>query len=137
MINKRKKRNNKWWRLARASGTNAHKPDYSLAIVIFLLVIFGLVAVASASSVMSYDLTSRLIAEGLMDGDPTNYYFLRSQLVNGVLVGVILFALVSRINYRFWKKIAPWMLVITLALLIMVFIPGIGFSSGGARFSQR
>ncbi|MFC1632821.1 putative lipid II flippase FtsW [Patescibacteria group bacterium] len=132
MIKTRKSKQNKWWRLARAGSTNTHKPDYSLLIVIFLLVIFGLVAVASASSVMSYDLTSRLIAEGLMDGDPTNYYFLKSQLINGVLIGVILFALVTRINYRFWKKIAPWMLVITLVLLIAVFIPGIGFSSGGA-----
>jgi cell division protein FtsW len=37
------------------------------------------------------------------------------------------------IDYRFWKKNSFWMLIITLLLLILVFVPGIGRAAGGAH----
>lgn len=98
-----------------------HKPDYVLIIIIFALVIFGLIMLASASSVISYEKFGE------------NYYYFRHQLIFGVLLGLIAFTVTSRIDYRIYQKLAVPALLITLALLVMVFIPGLGLEHGGAR----
>src|SRR5438093_197493 len=98
-----------------------HKPNFVLILVILLLVIFGLVAVASASSVISFN----------QFGD--NLAMLKTQLVRGVLVGAVLFIVTSLVPYVFWRRINLILLVVTLLMLVAVFIPGLGFNSGGAQ----
>ncbi len=96
------------------------KPDYLLAILVFALVIFGLIMVSSVSVVVSYDTF----------GD--SHQFLRDQFVSA-LIGLVAFFVVSKIDYSFWKRNAIYMLIGTLLLLIMVFIPGLSFEYGGAK----
>lgn len=96
------------------------RPDYTLALLVYILILIGLVAVFSASVVMSYQAT----------GNP-NFYFTRQLLSVGI--GTLIFLFVSRIHYDFWRKIAPFLFVINLFLLVLVFLPGIGFGSGGAH----
>ena len=63
-------------------------------------------------------------------GDDSYSYF-RKQAIFAV-VGIIAMLFISKIDYRFWKKfykIAYW---VSIILLLMVLIPGIGVSSGGA-----
>ena len=94
--------------------------DIILLIVVTLLLSLGLIMVLSASSPTS-------LAE---TGDDSYSYF-RKQAVFAV-VGVIAMLFISKIDYRFWKKfykIAYW---VSIILLLMVLIPGIGVSSGGA-----
>ena len=98
-----------------------HKPNFVLILVILLLVVFGLVAVASASAVISYD----------QFGD--NLAMLKAQMVRGVLVGGALFIITALVPYTFWKKINLILLVVTVIMLIAVFLPGVGFSFGGAQ----
>lgn len=98
-----------------------HKPDYFLVLVVFALVIFGLIMMASASSVISYEKFGE------------NYYYFRHQLIFGVLLGLIAFTITSRIDYRFWQKLAVPALLVTLALLVLVFIPHLGLEYGGAK----
>lgn len=98
-----------------------HKPNFVLILVILLLVVFGLVAVASASSVISFD----------QFGD--NLAMLKSQAFRGVLVGGVLFIITALVPYPFWRRVNLILLVITLLLLVAIFIPGIGFSFGGAQ----
>ncbi|MDD3679137.1 MAG: putative peptidoglycan glycosyltransferase FtsW [Patescibacteria group bacterium] len=38
-----------------------------------------------------------------------------------------------RVDYSYWKKIAPILIIGSIFLLLMVFVPGIGFEHGGAR----
>ncbi|MBU1036757.1 putative lipid II flippase FtsW [Patescibacteria group bacterium] len=91
-----------------------HKPDLifisSLAVLCFL----GLLMLSSASSVQAFQKFN------------DSYYFLKHQITRGLLPGLLAFVLLSRISYRYWKKYAFWLLVISLALLVLVFIPGIG-----------
>ncbi|NQU99864.1 MAG: putative lipid II flippase FtsW [Parcubacteria group bacterium] len=97
------------------------KPDYTLVITILALIIVGLVVLSSASAVLSYERFGN------------NYYFFTHQLIYGVLFGMIAFFITSQINYHYWKKLAAIMLVSTIFLLIVVFIPGLGLEHGGAR----
>lgn len=55
------------------------------------------------------------------------------QLTGGVLAGGVAFIITQRLSYSFWRKAAFALLIFSLALLISVFVPQIGFSAGGAR----
>ena len=88
--------------------------------VTMLLVLFGLVMLSSASSVQ---------------GERTfgsSYYYPRHQLLFGILPGLALMYLCTRIDYRFWKKISFFVLFAALAMLILVFVPGVGQNLHGA-----
>lgn len=61
----------------------------------------------------------------------TSYYFVH-QLIYGAGIGLVVMYICSRIDYHLWRKLIPLLLVVALATLVMVKIPGISFSSGGA-----
>src|SRR3712207_2759307 len=50
-----------------------------------------------------------------------------------VALGVIVFALVSRVRYTAWRKYAPTLYAAVLVGLVLVLIPGVGTEIGGAR----
>ena len=102
------------------TGDSKKKPDYMLAILLFAIIVFGLIVVSSVSVVVSYDTY----------GD--SHQFLKDQLIS-VAIGLVAFTVVSKINYKFWQKNAFLSLVITLVLLFLIFVPGLGFEHGGAR----
>jgi cell division protein FtsW len=56
-----------------------------------------------------------------------------SQAVLGLLFGSIAMYIVSRLDYKIWKKWAFWLLILGIILNILVLIPHIGFEHGGAR----
>ncbi|MCX6721709.1 MAG: putative peptidoglycan glycosyltransferase FtsW, partial [Candidatus Staskawiczbacteria bacterium] len=60
------------------------------------------------------------------------YYFLFHQIYSGLIPGIILGFLAYKISLPFLKKIAPILFLSNLALLFLVFLPGIGASGGGA-----
>lgn len=105
--------------LLRKSNTG-HKPDYLLAITFFILSFVGVIMIASASVVLSYTMFG------------TNDYYLRKQLTY-LMVGFVFWIIMQRIDYHYWQKLALPLLIATILLLIAVFIPGIGFSYGGAQ----
>ncbi|MBI2057632.1 MAG: putative lipid II flippase FtsW [Candidatus Yanofskybacteria bacterium] len=91
-----------------------------IIIITFVLIVFGLLALSSA---------------GIVDGQKrfgSDYYYFVHQLLNGVLPGLFLFFVFSKIKYKFWKKISLPLLIFSLALLLAVFIPRFGFSAKGA-----
>lgn len=94
------------------------KPDYSLALVIFAMVIFGLVMISSASSIISYERYGR-----------PDYYLIRQLIAFGI--GIFVWILFQSIDYHHFKKYARILLFITLLLLILVFIPGVGHAWRG------
>ena len=98
-----------------------NKPDYKFLGIFGAIVLIGLAVLASASAVEG--------VERFEDG----YYFLKHQLINGVLPGIVLFFIFSKIDYHLIKKVAPIALGITVFFLVLVLIPGIGVSFGGAR----
>jgi cell division protein FtsW len=87
---------------------------------VLLLTAGGLVMVYSASAVKA----------GAELHDP--FYFLERQLLAaGVGLGALLLAL--RLGPRGAEKLAPAVLVLTVASLLLVLVPGIGTAAGGAR----
>lgn len=98
-----------------------HSIDKPLFYITLTLFIGGLLILASASMVISQK------SFGL-----SGYYILR-QLILGGLGGVIGLWAASRISYRFWKKMAVPLMILSLVLLMLLFIPELGYSFGGAR----
>ncbi len=99
-------------------GQKDQAPDWYLVGIIGFLSLFGLIALSSAGA-----------AIGLSKfGD--SYYYVKHQFLFGFLPGAVLFFILSRIDYSRLKALATPMLFASVALLILVFIPGIGQSHG-------
>lgn len=98
-----------------------HKPDYVFVGLVGAIIIFGLIMLSSASSAVAYE----------KFGD--NYWYLKHQIVFGLLPGLAAFTVMARIDYRKWKKYALPFLIASIGLLLLVFIPGLGASYGRAR----
>ncbi|GAC1412719.1 MAG: stage V sporulation protein E [Candidatus Doudnabacteria bacterium] len=95
--------------------------DYNLLAIIFAMLIIGLIILYSASTVLSFSKFHN------------NTHFFFNQLTQGVLLGLILMYVCSRIDYHFWQKYAPIFMFISIALLTAVLVPGIGFKVGNSR----
>lgn len=96
------------------------KIDSKLFFIIFLLLTLGLIAVADASAPQALNLFN------------DKYYFVKQQLLWGG-IGVISLLVASRLNYTFWEKIATPLFWISVLVLILVLIPGLGTKFLGAR----
>lgn len=97
------------------------KSDKALFIIVLLIVLFGLIIFFSAS-------LGLLARSGARFGSVAS-----SQVGLGIIVGGIFAAIVSNINYKKWGKYSFWVWLFAVLLTLAVFIPGIGFSHGGAR----
>jgi cell division protein FtsW len=77
-----------------------------------------------------------LASAGVVDGQKkfgdSTYYF-KHQFLFGVLPGLALMFLLSKVDYKIWRKTSLLILLIALALLVLVFVPGIGLTLKGAR----
>ncbi|MBL7054016.1 FtsW/RodA/SpoVE family cell cycle protein [Patescibacteria group bacterium] len=90
------------------------KSDSVFLTTIFLLLIFGLFALASSGAFVSCGKTDDC------------YFYLKHQIIFGLIPGLFFFGFFSFLNYKFLKKIAPILFIISIALLVSVFIDGIG-----------
>jgi cell division protein FtsW len=106
---------------ATARPTVARPPAYAVLIaVVTVLNLVGVVMVLSSSSVAS--LTSY--------GSP--WHFFVRHLVWTALGGIA-FVVALRLDYRQWRRAVTPLLVITIGLLVVVLVPGIGINVAGAR----
>lgn len=95
--------------------------EYDLMIMLMAIALtcFGVVMVYSASSVMA--------AKRFQDG----FFFLKRQGLFALL-GFAVMLVAMRVDYHFWRKLAVPILLGCMVLLVLVLIPGIGGSAGGA-----
>lgn len=84
------------------------------------ILVFGLLMVSSASMVIS----------DRRSGFPF-YYLIRQSAY--VLAGLVLAFLATRIPLRVWRKWSGYLILLSVLLLILVLIPGIGHSVNGSR----
>ncbi|MCX6792898.1 MAG: putative lipid II flippase FtsW [Candidatus Falkowbacteria bacterium] len=94
--------------------------DQVFKVVVALLLIFGLIMLASASSITAYN------------SYQDTYYFFKKQFVS-ILVGVACFWFFSKINYKRLRFFALPALIISIVLLLLVFIPGLGKEINGSK----
>ncbi len=95
-------------------------PDYILIGMVIILIILGILILASVSAPLSQQKFGN------------TYYFLNHQLLFGLLPGLILAILVFKTRLDFLKKWSLILLLINLFLLSLVFLPKIGISARGA-----
>ena len=97
-----------------------HQADYFLISITFALIVFGLVVLSNPSIILSQDAFGE------------SYYFLKHQLLS-VFLGLVLFFICQRIYYKRWQKLAFPLILLSILLLILVFVPKIGYGYGQAK----
>ena len=93
--------------------------DFILFVIIIILLSLGIVMVLSASA------PSAIAESG------NSYSYVIKQLKAAIL-GIILMLIISKIDYRIYKKFYKAIYWISVLILLLVLIPGLGFSSNGA-----
>ena len=96
------------------------KPDYILLSVVAILILLGIVILASVSATLSQE----------KFGSPTFYLF--RHILVGLVPGILLGFLAFKIPLSFLKKWTPALFLINLFLMVLVFIPKIGITLGGS-----
>jgi len=94
--------------------------DYPLLVVALILMAIGMLMVYSASAIYAQDLYK------------DSYYFLKKEMVF-MAAGLLLMFSVKSINYHIYYKLTYPLLLVTVLLLLVTFIPGIGHKAGGAQ----
>lgn len=106
------------WLETERSGKNL-RADHLFIASVFLLTGWGLVTLFSSS----WAYAERFFGRG--------YYFFSRQAILGGL-GLLGFFLFSRINLELFRRLIPLMVLITLLLCCLTFVPGIGVEKNGA-----
>jgi cell division protein FtsW len=96
-----------------------HQPDYVLLFTVLLLAAIGVITVFSASTVLA-----------LHNGVSASYFATR-QLVAAILGGGLMIGL-TFFPYKKLYQLAPLILLITIVLLLLVLVPGVGKHALGA-----
>ena len=96
------------------------KTDKILLITVIITAIFGIIMIYSASNIWA----------GYKFNDPLKYVKHQSLFF---ILGLITMFILSNIDYKMYYKHANKILLISLTLLILVLIPGIGIVRNGSR----
>lgn len=96
-----------------------HPFDSRLAIIVGVLLLIGLVMLASASA-----------PKGYADFKGDSFYYVKHQIFFGLVPGLFFLYAASRVPYTFWKKHAWPILLGSVILLLAVFLPGVGSQFG-------
>jgi cell division protein FtsW len=98
-----------------------HKTDPYLLMIIISLILFGFLIFLSASL-------------GLLAKEGFSYSSVAiNQFIFGLVLGGIAAFIASKIPYRFWRSYSLPIFIFGILITSAVWIPGIGFESGGAR----
>ncbi len=95
--------------------------DYLLLVIVALIVGFGLVMLLSASAPSGYAQFT------------DSYYYVKHQIIFGLIPGIGALITFSRIPYTFWRTHAWNLLILSIVLLVLVFIPGLSAGIGSAH----
>lgn len=102
--------------------------DRILMVLVALLIVVGLAAVYSSTSVVSPSLAEKHKDKGT---EASQFSFVRKQVLT-VGMGLAVLLLACRVPIGYLKKAAIPLLILSLVLLVLVFSP-LGMSAGGAR----
>lgn len=96
-----------------------NSPDYTYLTLASILVLFGLVMISSSSVVLSSTNYNQ------------NYGFVIRQMV-ALGIGVVGALVALRISYNQWRQLALPFFIVSLILLLLLFVPGLGKETKGA-----
>lgn len=93
--------------------------DFPLFIITLILILMGLIMIMSASGVKAYSQYGNA------------HFFFRRQLIFAI-VGLFLMYITSLIDYKIYYRNSKKFLLLSFILLVLVLIPGVGRTAGGA-----
>ncbi len=93
--------------------------DFILFVIIIILLSLGIVMVLSASA------PSAIAETG------NGYSYVIKQL-RAAIIGIVLMLIISKIDYRIYKNFYWIIYGISVSILLLIFVPGLGISSNGA-----
>jgi cell division protein FtsW len=108
---------------SRARASKMMEYDQPLVWVTLLLMLFGMVMVYSASI---------SLPDSPKFANYKNTYFLQRQAIF-IAISLVTGLFVFRIRVADWQRLAPWLFVATLVLLVLVFVPGLGVTVNGGK----
>jgi len=91
-----------------------------LIVLTIILVIFGLLCLYSASVIVAQEEHNDV------------FYFIKRQILQGVIFGGLLAYLAFKIPLSFWKKFAPFLLILNVILIGLCFVKPFKVTSGYA-----
>ena len=106
-------------RVKRFSSFLNNKMDYVLFITILVLLALGVVMVLSASAPSALSTTL------------SSYTYFKKQFFFAI-IGIVLLLIISKIDYRFYKKYYWMAYVVSVVVLLLVLVPGLGIEVNGA-----
>ena len=112
-------RNNQKKKVKRFSKFLDNRMDYILFITVLILLSLGVIMVLSASAPSALSKTSKSYT-----------YFVRQFIFAIIGIGIMLF--ISKIDYRFYKKYYWLVYAVSVLVLLLVLIPGLGREVNGA-----
>ena len=95
--------------------------DWVFLTLVMVIIFFGLIMLTSASAPVGYD--------KFYD----SYHYIKHQLIFGFIPGLIGMFIFLQVPYERLRRYAFPLLVVSVVLLIMVFIPGLGSEYGTAK----
>lgn len=98
-----------------------HRPDYVLALTVFILLAFGLTMMYNINPALSQKLLGRV---------DSGYYF-KGQLMN-IAIGIGAWVVAGGIYYQRWRRWAPMLLGVSAILLLALMVPHLSYSKNGA-----
>lgn len=108
-----------WWHALRHP--SRQPADKNLVWLTAAILVVGLVVLYSASSVYGFQAY----------GDSA--YFLKHQLLTGVLPGLAVMWVASRTPFSLWQRLAVPLFLVSLGLLVLTFVPGVGVTVRNVR----
>ncbi len=102
---------------------NSHRHDRWLLLITVVLILFGAIMIYSSTSVVTPFHEKRNISP---------FFYFKKHAIT-VLLGIVFMHIAFRTGTETLKKAAIPLLVFSLILLVLVFVPKIGISAGGAR----
>ena len=107
-------------KIKRTSKFLNNKVDYVLVVTVLTLLTFGVVMVLSASAPSS------------LSENKSSYTYFFKQFIFAV-IGIGAMYVVSKIDYRFYKKYYKIIYVVSVLVLLLVAVPGLGVEAKGAK----
>lgn len=99
------------------------KPDYLIIFLVVVFVVFGILMLSSAT------------APYAINKFDDSYHYVKKQIFPGLILGIFLFWIFSRLDYRILKKYGNHIFVAALLLLALVFVPHLGQTQGKGAYS--
>ncbi|KKS79984.1 MAG: Bacterial cell division membrane protein [Candidatus Woesebacteria bacterium GW2011_GWC1_43_10b] len=94
--------------------------DRSIFFLAVFLTVLGFIAIADVSAPQAQAYFS------------DSFYFVKQQILWGVF-GFLALLVAANIHYSFWRRLAPVLFGVSILLLVLVLIPGLGTKALGAR----